>query len=113
MEKDRFRSVITVGMLACSILILSALFIGCEKHRTQQKLLSAAQLGCPHLVKAAYYTHPIVLPHDTTKAVFTWVVLLPPSSTTSAPAAQKCPVDPAMTNADYVKCTVCGAQLWP
>jgi hypothetical protein len=113
MEKDKFRSVITFGMLACSILILSALFIGCEaeQHHTAQQLLSAAQLKCLHPLKAAYYTHPTVLPHDTTVAVFIWCT--PPSSTTGMPAAQPCPSDGAATNADSLKCTKCGAKLWP
>jgi len=113
MEKDKFRSVFTIGMLTSSVLILSLLFIGCEQPRTQQQLLSAAQHGCPHLVKVAYYTHdPAIPPHDSITAKFVWCVTLPPSSTLSAPVAQKCPIDPAMTNADSVKCAVCGAMLW-
>ena len=111
MEKGKFRSAITVGTLACSILILSALFIGCETHKTQQQLLSAAQLRCPHSLLAAYYTHPMVLPHDTSVAVFTWVEPVPPSGVAGLPAAQPCPVDPASSSVDSVKCTICGKKL--
>jgi hypothetical protein len=113
MEKDRFRSAIKVGMLACSILVLSALFIGCEveRHHTAQQLLSAAQLKCPHPFRATYYTHIMVSPHDTTDAMYVWSP--PPSSTTGMPAAQPCPSDDVATSADSVKCTSCGAKLWP
>jgi len=111
MEKDKSRSVITVGMLVCSILILSALFIGCEKHNTQARLLSAAQLGCLHPFKYVYYTHdPTIPPHDSTVVRFDWCEPLPPSSTTSSPVAQKCPEDPAMTSPDSVKCALCGKK---
>jgi hypothetical protein len=113
MNKDKLRSVITVSMLACSVLILSALFIGCPQP-TWQVQLKAAQIRCPHTEKAAYYHHPTTPPHDSTLAAFDWYKSPPPPcDPTGMPAPQPCPVDPALTNADSLKCTVCGAKLWP
>ena len=115
MEKDKLRSVITVGALACSVLILSALFIGCEKPGTPQQLLGGAQLKCPHSTQAAYYHHTYTIPpHRTGYATVPWYVTPPPmGDTTGLPAAQPCPVDTTMCRADSVKCTACGAKLYP
>jgi hypothetical protein len=115
MEKDKFRSVVTISMLAC-ILIFSALFMGCPQPTSWQQKVEIAQSACPHDVKAAYYHHdPAVPPHDSTVARFDFCKSPPPSILPDGtPSPQPCPVpdDPAICACDSLKCTVCGAKLW-
>jgi hypothetical protein len=114
MDKDKLRSVVTVGMLAC-ILVFSALFMGCPQPTWQQKV-QVAQAACPHNVKAAYYHHdPNVPPHDSIVAKFDFCKPSPPLSIglNGTPSPQPCPVpDAAICEGDSVKCTACGAKLW-
>jgi hypothetical protein len=114
MEKDKFRSVIMVGLLACSILLVPALFVGCPGPKSQptwQSQLQAAQMRCPHPTKTAYYHHTYTIPpHHVGMATVTWCA---PSTTTGTPSPQPCPTDTMMCACDSVKCAVCGAKLWP
>jgi hypothetical protein len=53
MEKDKYRSVVTVGMLACSMLLLSALFAGCSRPNVNSSPLMAAHAettACYHRI---------------------------------------------------------------
>ena len=101
MEKDKHRSAITVGMLACSMLLLSALFIDCGTcDRTQLP-------PCPHpdSLQTAYYHH--FLPGG---GLFKWS-LTPPPANDSLIAPY--PLDTTVSvMPDTVKCTDCDSVLY-
>ncbi len=127
MEKDKFRSVITVGMLVCSVLVLSALIMSCgpsQQASTASKVpgntalqesVKLTRIGtttCAHPVQAEYYHHTYTIPpHLENYATVTWFKSPPPGDSTSHPAAQPCPVDGVICDRDSLKCTVCGARL--
>ena len=105
MEKDKFRSVITLGLLVCSVLTLSALIAGCV----------VVNPPCTtHPMKAAFYHHTdSIPPHQVGQATVTWVVTPPVYLPSGLPAAQQCPADGVLRPCDYIKCMGCGTQLWP
>jgi len=106
MEKDKRRSAIVVGMLACSMLLMSALFIGCGHCGWPVK--------CTHPQQAAFYHHTdSVPPHPPDYETFRWYIEPPVYDTLlGKPLAMPCPIDGTLCECDSVKCTACGAKLW-
>jgi len=98
MEKDKSRSVVRVSMLACSVLLLSALFIGCGPCTPQPK-------PCLHPSRVAFYCH--ALPGD---SAHTWYATW--TDTAGVPSPQPCPWDSASTACDSLKCETCKLLLY-
>ena len=95
MEKDKHRSVISVGMLACSMLLLSALFIGCGP-------CQRPPCAHPQNDQAAFYHN-----QNPSGDTITWYVT-PRIAGDTAP----CPWDStALNTPDYVRCLECGVVL--
>jgi len=98
MEKDKFRSAIAVGMLACSVLLISALFIGCGPCAPPVE-----PPGCTHPSQAAFYHHQ----HPSGDTI-TWYVTPRPANDTIP-----CPWDSAaLCTPDSVKCLDCGYLVY-
>ncbi|MBN2464533.1 hypothetical protein JXD38_02760 [candidate division WOR-3 bacterium] len=98
MEKDKHRSVITVGMLACSMLLLSALFTGCGT--CQQTTESSC--AHPHEHQTAYYHY-----WSPQKQLYKWSLTPRPSNDT-----MQCPWDTTvLVLPDTVKCNDCDSVL--
>jgi len=118
MEKDKFRSVVRVGVLACSMLMLSALFMGCPKVTKPTTAptgpgdvrapADTVPVTCAHTNRVAFYHHQLgEQTHEWTKDP----AIVQPDG---VPVPQPCPVDPAaICNADSLKCNDCGIKLWP
>ena len=109
MEKDKSRSVITVGMLACSVLMLSASFIGCgaepAKVRAPVPLVPIMCDSCHESIPntEAFYHHG--------HAGFTVEWSITPGlgpDPDGHPAPQPCPSDGTPCNPDSLKCNTCG-----
>jgi len=95
MEKDKYRSAITVGMLACSILFLSALFIGCGP-------CQPTPCTHPHGHQTAYYHY-----WNPQRLLYKWS-LTPRPVDDSIP----CPWDTTQfVLPDTVKCNDCDSVL--
>ena|GEM_PF-2377309 len=102
MEKDKYRSAITVGMLVCSMLVLSTLFIGCGPCQPPP----SPPCTHPHSEQAACYHYPH--PNGTT---YSWVLQPPPPATDSF--MTPCPWDTAWkVLPDSVKCLKCGYMVY-
>jgi hypothetical protein len=110
MEKDKCRSVNIRGMLVWSMLLLSALFIGCATNN----VTVYPQPVCTHAHQAAFYHHAFSIPpHPPGCDTFRWYVEPPVNdSLLGKPIAMPCPIDGTLCQCDSVKCTTCGAKLW-
>ncbi len=121
MEKDKYRSAITVGMLACSMLLSFGLLIGCgpgnvsnppktETVATETVATPPVRPACTHPTFWAWSHH--TYPNGTTQNYRSPSPL--PGPLAGTPIAQPCPVHPDTLEShthpvDSVRCTVCGA----
>ncbi len=135
MEKDKFRSVIAVGMLVCSVLALSALFMGCAtKKTTSPQTVVIPQPAPPELIEVTIWpavpesgwtsvtcTNPNCADRTKTAAFShhqhgqeTYQFARTPAYALpdGTPAPVKCPTDDIDCAADSGKCLTCSTKLF-